>query len=128
MVSEFFRRAGWDTDMEAQSSQASLVAAVRGKVYDIVGISMACDTGLPVLTETLRELRGASLNPVMRVIVGGPAFGRDPCLATQVGADGTASDARAAVGVAEDLLKEIQSGISLQPRMAFSWNILLAPN
>lgn len=128
MVSEFFRRAGWDIDTAAHSTRTSLVAAVRGKVFDIVGISLACDTGLKTLTQTVQELRAASLNPLMGLIVGGPAFVRNPGLALQIGADATAADARAAVGVAEDLLKEIQSGVSLQPRMAFSWNISTAPN
>lgn len=106
MVAEFFVRAGWWTDLGHPVSEAELMQSVRGEWYDVVGVSMACDSSLPRLKRELQAIRRASRNPSVRLMVGGRAFDADPALVGRVGAHGTAGDARGAVGAAAALLAE----------------------
>lgn len=102
LVASFFREAGWEVVLSTGLDQdpAALIQAER---FDLIGISLSCDVLLPVMAEFVAKLRGASSNPGVRVMVGGPLFLRDPASATAVGADAAADDGRSAVAVAEAL-------------------------
>ena len=104
MVAEFFVRAGWWTDLGHPVSEAELLQSVRAEWYDVVGVSMACDSSLPRLKRELQAIRRTSRNPAVRVMVGGRAFDADPGLVGRVGADATARDAREAPATASALL------------------------
>lgn len=109
MVAEFFVRAGWWTDLGHPVSEAELMQSVRGEWYDVVGVSMACDSSLPRLKRELQAIRRTSRNPSVRLMVGGRAFDDDPALVRRVGADGTAGDARNAPAAAAALLADAAS-------------------
>jgi methanogenic corrinoid protein MtbC1 len=49
-------------------------------------------------------IKAVSSNPYVKVLVGGPAINLMPELAMECGADGTAVDARAAIGLADRLV------------------------
>ncbi len=102
LVASFFREAGWEVVLSNGVDQdpATLIHAER---FDLVGISLSCDVLLPAMAEFVATLRGASCNPGVRVMVGGPLFLRDPAGATTVGADAAADDGRSAVALAETL-------------------------
>lgn len=104
MVAEFFARAGWAVELGHPVARADLAQAVRDGWYDVVGFSVACDTHIPTLRREVRDLRRASRNPKLKVMVGGRAFDADPALVERVGADAAASDARSAPDVAFTLL------------------------
>ncbi|MGT2486178.1 cobalamin-dependent protein [Methylobacterium oryzae CBMB20] len=90
-MASFFREAGWEVVLSTGLDQdpAALIQAER---FDLIGISLSCDVLLPVMAEFVAKLRGASSNPGVRVMVGGPLFLRDPASATAVGADAAADD------------------------------------
>ena len=94
MVEEFFRRAGWDVKGGHYQSCKDLVIAVREESFDLVGLSVSSDLLLGDLTSVIASIRNASRNSAVRVVVGGRLFVEHPEFATQVGADGTAADAR----------------------------------
>lgn len=102
LVASFFREAGWSVVLSGGADEDP-AARVRAERFDLIGISLSCDVHLPVMTDLVATLRGASCNPGVRVIVGGPLFLRDPAHAATVGADATAQDGRSAVEVAEAL-------------------------
>ena len=108
MVDEFFRRAGWTTMCEPVSTEAVLLDAVADQWFEVVGLTLACDTRLAQLGPLIAALRARSRNPRVGIMVGGPAFGGDPAraaaLAASCGADATAADGAQAVIVAETLL------------------------
>ena len=104
MVSQFFRRAGWQVRQEHMPTSAALEAIVAAEYYGVVGISLACDTHMDALPGLIRALRRASRNRAVGVLVGGPPFMMNPQLASMVGADGTAADGRQAVRCAQDLV------------------------
>lgn len=104
MVAEFFVRAGWWVDLGHPLSESELLHSVGGDWYDVVGVSVACDTSLSRLKRELQAIRRGSRNPSVRVMVGGRAFDANPDLVRRVGADSTARDAREAPEAAAALI------------------------
>jgi methanogenic corrinoid protein MtbC1 len=104
VVEEFFRGAGWEVSGGPGVSGSDAGDLVRAGPYDVVGLSLACETRLESLALCIRRVRKASCNKDVRVMVGGNIFVERPELATLIGADTTARDGRAAVSAAENLL------------------------
>lgn len=104
MVGEFFRRQGWDVSSGSGTTTKELAAMVRRQWFAAVGFSLACEDRLEVLATTIREVRRASRNPQIGVLVGGRVFIDRPELAALVGADATAPDGQQAALKAETLL------------------------
>jgi methanogenic corrinoid protein MtbC1 len=103
MVSEFFRREGWQVWMELGSSEATLLDAVENDWFDVIGLSVGSEAHLSVLTEIIRRIRASSSNPNAKVLIGGPLLLLSPNLYKDVGADGGAGDAVSAVELAQTL-------------------------
>jgi len=104
MVSEFFRRAGWDVATGTARTGRELESMVRAESFAVIGLSMSHERYLDRLSSLIRDLRRHSRNRAVGVLVGGPLFVRNPELVALVGADATATDGREAVRQAEDLL------------------------
>jgi methanogenic corrinoid protein MtbC1 len=104
MVGEFFRRQGWDVHSATGAPAREMVAMLRQQWFSMVGLSLSCDSRIEPLAEVIREIRRASRNPHVGVLVGGKAFLDRPELAALVGADATAADGQQAVLKAETLL------------------------
>lgn len=104
MVGEFFRRQGWTVTSGTGASAAELVATVRAQWFGVVGFSLSDDTRLDALAGLIRDVRRASCNPQIGVLVGGHIFVGQPELGVLVGADATATDGHQAVLKAEALL------------------------
>jgi methanogenic corrinoid protein MtbC1 len=104
IVAHFFRGAGWRVRAEPMITDSDLAEIVRRHWFPLVGISVSCGDHLDRLGSGISALRRASCNPAIGVMVGGPPFIDHPQLVALVGADGTASDGRAAVEQARLLL------------------------
>ena len=105
MVCDVFEFEGWDTYfLGAITPTGSLVKVIRDRKPDLVCISATMAFGLPAIRTLIRELRATSDAPP-RVMVGGLPFLINPDLATVVGADATAPDARQAAAAAADLFR-----------------------
>jgi MerR family transcriptional regulator, light-induced transcriptional regulator len=101
MLELFLRRAGWDITSAAGMGIEEIKALVARERFAVICISKSCDALLDQLASDIRAIRRASRNKSVGVMVGGPAFARDPDRVALVGADGTAADARQAVLNAE---------------------------
>jgi len=97
MVKEFFIRSGWDVQGGPGMVHQEVCPLVSAEWFDSVGVSVGIDGHLDGLATWLRNIRSASRNPELVILVGGPKFAENPELAAAVGADGTAIDARGAV-------------------------------
>ncbi|MGF1462666.1 MAG: B12-binding domain-containing protein [Maricaulaceae bacterium] len=106
IVSEFFRRAGWETWVENTVEPEDLHTIAHQNVFDVVGFSLSRSDRVKELALTIKTLREVSRNPDVLVFVGGKAFDECADLAEAVGADATAADARLAVTTAERLLRD----------------------
>ena len=101
MLSEFFRRAGWEVWSDLPSDYSDVAARVSEEWYDLVGISVGTEVKLEALTVAVTKLRHVSRNPDVVVMVGGPIFVDHPEFAVAAGADFTAQDAPDAVSRGE---------------------------
>jgi methanogenic corrinoid protein MtbC1 len=104
MVGEFLRRAGWEVSDAIGASQAELTQVVRRGWFAVAALSTSRESGLDPLAATITAIRAASRHREIAVLVGGHPFADQPGNTLRVGADATASDARAAVTQAERLL------------------------
>lgn len=104
IVSEFFRKAGWQVVLEVSPSSAELCQAVGNEWFDLVGLSVSVDAQLPTLATLVGKLKAASRNPAMPVLLGGPVFTLAPQQAERFGAQAICVDAREAVDTALSLV------------------------
>lgn len=103
IVREFFRRAGWEVTGDPSSYDA-LLRCTRLERFDVVGLSVTNDASFDGLAAIIRAIRKGSVNPDLKVMVGGRFFLEHPEFVKQVGADATAPDGRRAVPRISSLL------------------------
>jgi methanogenic corrinoid protein MtbC1 len=108
MVAEFFRRQGWDVFGVVGCGIENPADRVRKEWADVVGLSIGSERWLSWLQQCIAQVRAASCNPALVVMVGGPLFNLHPEWVASVGADATARDARDAPRVAMRLLLATQ--------------------
>lgn len=101
MVSEFFRRSGWRVSGELLSQPSDMLHAVQKDWIDLVGLSVGISDHVAPLADLIKALRGASRNPALQVMVGGPLMLAHPEYVSSLGADFMAVDAPTAVDQAE---------------------------
>ena len=103
MVSEFFRRAGWDVAGGPWEAGADPVLMVRREWFDVVGFSLGVEHHLDDLAACIQAVRKSALNTQLGIMVGGPIFGLHPEYVTRVGADCATTDGRQAPALAEQI-------------------------
>ena len=104
MVAQFLRGGGWDTRVEKNFDPRQSAAVVAAEWFDVVGVTASGKSGLETVARIIESLRRASLNPDLKVMVGGAAFAGNPGLVARVGADAAAEDAASSVILARKLL------------------------
>jgi methanogenic corrinoid protein MtbC1 len=104
IVSECFQRAGWDVETLIEPEQSDILQALSATSYDLVGLTVTTDFSIAAVPKLLTAMRSVSCNPNMAIMIGGPALGYDPGRARELGADGTAPDAEAALKMADELV------------------------
>ncbi|MFL5258041.1 MAG: B12-binding domain-containing protein [Rhodopila sp.] len=104
ILSEFFLREGWHVVGGPISSRNDAADIVRSTWVDVVGFSISSAVRVPVLTSCIRDVRSASINTDIKVMVGGSLLQTQPGVLREVGGDAFATDAPGAVRVARGLL------------------------
>jgi len=104
IVSEFFRKAGWQVVLEVSPSRKELCHAVQNEWFDLVGISVALVSQLDALGDLVDSLKSASRNPTTPVLLGGPIFSMGAHRAEVFGAQAICIDARECVRLAHSML------------------------
>ena len=104
MVAEFFLHAGWDVMIGHGGARDEAVDLARQQWLDVIGFSVGSESRLDWLTSCIKDVRAASCNPDIGVLVGGPIFTLNPEFAALVGADATSSDAKQAPLVAAGIV------------------------
>lgn len=105
LVGEFLRRARWDVWDAPGAAETDIIDLAEREWFTLVGISISSAGQFDALAALIRQLRRVSLNPDVRVMVGGRPFEEHPERASLVGADATARDGRDAVAKAQGLLE-----------------------
>ncbi len=104
IVAQLLRRAEWDVWHELPNTKAAILEVAGAHWFAVVGLSLATETRIETLTETIAELRRVSRNRAIGVLVGGPLLVARPELASIVGADATAASGPLAVERAEHMV------------------------
>jgi len=104
LMSEFFRRDGWDAWIESEPTSPEFTQVVREQWFDVVEFLVSGDKQLDALASRIRMIRRESTNRSIGVMVYGQVFIEHPESVLLVGADLTATDARQAALQAERLL------------------------
>jgi MerR family transcriptional regulator, light-induced transcriptional regulator len=104
MLETFFRRAGWDVVGMPLAMRDELLASVSRKSFGMIGFSLSREDALADLGDLIADVRSASANRGLIVMVGGRVFNDSPELVRAVGADTTASDADEALIASQHLL------------------------
>jgi 5-methyltetrahydrofolate--homocysteine methyltransferase len=103
LVAIMLEGAGFEViDLGADVSEENYVEAVRTSNAELVGLSALLTTTMAVMPSIIEAFKKAGLREKVKIIVGGAPVSQN--FADQIGADGYASDASQAVGVAQRLI------------------------
>jgi len=100
IIDHLFRTARWDVEFDPYADRPALIGNVHDSWFAVAGLTLSADSFIEEARDTISAMRGASMNPRLRILVGGPAFERWDGLGARIGADAIATDARSAVGIA----------------------------
>jgi MerR family transcriptional regulator, light-induced transcriptional regulator len=104
MVAECFERAGWQVDALIEPTQSELNVKIAEQYFDLVGLTVSCDCTTGTLVSLVKTIRAISCNPHIRIMLGGRFINENPQLVDACGADGTATDAKSALLLADQLI------------------------
>lgn len=104
IVSEFFRKEGWQVVMEISPTPKELIQSVNNEWFDAVGLSISIQAQLKDLTKLISQIKKSSKNPRVAVLLGGPIFTLEEFNASDFGAGGICADAKDAVALAISLI------------------------
>jgi len=104
MVGEFFRRAGWSVWGDPGLNKEDVLYLLREQVFSVVGLSISAERWMGTLASSVAEIREASCNKEVKVIVGGKVVVDHPDVGERAGADAIAVTGRQAVLTAERLV------------------------
>ena len=106
MVADFFEMAGWDSYyLGANVPAESILAAIETQQADVVALSATMVAHVDAVRRLVAAIRADARAEKTRILVGGYPFNLAENLWQNVGADGQAADARAAVAAAQRLLQ-----------------------
>ena len=106
LMSEFFRREGWDTWIEHDLKSPDFHGTVLAEWFDLVEILATDDNQLDAISAGIRRIRRGSPNPSVGIIVCGQIFLDRPDFARLVGADHVATDPLSSLSQAEQLVSK----------------------
>jgi len=104
IVSEFFRKEGWQVVMEISPTARGLVQSVSNEWFDVVGLSISIEAQIKELAFLIAQIKKLSRNRNVVIMLGGPIFTLQNFKAAEFGASGICTDAREAVKMAADLI------------------------
>ena len=87
LLSQYFKRQGWQVFSASQFSEEDMCSAVRSEWVDLIGFSLSEDQQIPGIKKLIARLRKQSANPQAQVMVGGPLLRVCADLAQSVDAD-----------------------------------------
>jgi MerR family transcriptional regulator, light-induced transcriptional regulator len=97
VVEELFRRDGWSLTMLPSPSRAQIIQVVERDFIHVVGFSAGAPDAGDAIRALARDIRAASLNPAIRLVVGGPAVSVGALSAEELQVDAAPLDGPAAI-------------------------------
>ena len=113
MIDEVFARAGWESEALIDPQRRELLTVISRKSLDLVGLTITTDSPSSAIQSLIRAIRTVSANPALCIMIGGRMVNANPGIAEEVGADVTATDAFAALEIAERVVAK--TGLEFNP-------------
>lgn len=108
MVSDFLEMEGWDTFyMGANTPSATIIQTIAERNASLLAISATMVFHVRIVAELISLIRTSEKCRQAKIVVGGYPFNLDVHLWKQVSADGYASDAREAILIADQLVRNV---------------------
>lgn len=107
MVADFFRRYGWQVSNLCGLDTDFLIARLASTHYTAVGFSLHNEYNYSALAAIIHQVKEASCNKDLFVMVGGDYFIRNPNKVEAIGAQVSAADGRQAVLKATEVSKAL---------------------
>ena len=104
IVSEFFRKEGWQVVLEISPTINELVQAVSNEWFDAIGLSVSIQPQLNGLSDLISQIKKRSRNPRIAVLLGGPIFTIQNFEADDFGAGAICTNAKDAVQLTQSLM------------------------
>ena len=108
MVSEFFRKEGWQVVVEIANTEKEIFQAAGNEWFDLIGLSVGLVEQVPTLADLITRVKKASRNPDTPVLLGGPAFFSSNVSAESLGANGISLDALHGLKLASSLVDPLK--------------------
>ncbi|MEL7188158.1 MAG: cobalamin-dependent protein [Pseudomonadota bacterium] len=105
MLDEIFAKSGWISEVIVKPQRRELLDRLSKKPFDMVGLTITRDSPVSAITSLVKTMRDVSANPRISIMIGGNMVNANPGLVDEVGADGTAIDARDALKLANRLVE-----------------------
>ena len=105
MLSEFFRKNGWQVQADPSPSEEDIALMIKENQFDIIGISIGSVDQKNSTKRIIRKIREKN-GSFSKILIGGPLALQDKHLFKKVGADGQAQDAEEAIKMAEGFILE----------------------
>ena len=96
MLSEFFRRNGWQVRCDECESGEDLLRKMSSDWFDLMAISLSCERQVPLMRDLIPAIRQAAPNPSLKIIAGGALLDVCPEIVTDLGVELMTQDARSA--------------------------------
>ncbi len=109
MLSEFFRRNGWQVRCDECESGEDLIRKMSSDWFDLMAISLSCERQVPLMRKLIPMIRKASPNPDLKIIAGGALLDVCPEIVTGLGVELMTQDARSAQKSALDLVSDTKN-------------------
>ena len=117
IVSKLFEMEGWEVSGgPGMKTGQRLNNMVQGEWFGVVGLTASSEERAVQLKQAIDEVRRASRNQGVCVIVGGHGFDEHPEISADIGADELVTDAADAVTKAEQLIVSHELGKGKQKR------------
>jgi methanogenic corrinoid protein MtbC1 len=107
VLEHFLRRDGWDVWAGSKNVDRRLASLLKREWIGAVGLTVSCEDLLEPLKRHVGELREASSNPDLIVLVGGACSTANPDLAARVGADAAPADVHEAIAFLNGHLRPV---------------------
>ena len=108
MLSEFFRRNGWQVRSDECESGEDLVRKMSSDWFDLMAISLSCERQVPLMQRLIPKIRKISPNPHLKIVAGGALLTVCPEIVTDLGVELMTQDARSAHKAALELVSDNQ--------------------
>lgn len=97
MLTEFFRRAGWQVRSDECEDGRDLLRIVASDWFDVITLSICTDRQLDLFRRLIPFIRKQSANPNVRIMAGGPMASWRPEAMKALGMDVVDKDAKRAL-------------------------------